>query len=288
MLYVLLSICCSVIVSIMLKLAKRYHVDVLQAITWNYSTAILLTWIIFKPHFSNLNLQAAPIYNFAALGLLLPILFVILATSVRLTGIVRTDIAQRLSLFIPILAANFIFGETLGLLKLIGIAIGFAAIICSIPWQKGRGGKATSGSWFYLLIVFVGMGLIDVLFKQLATFKAVPYTTSLLLVFVLAFVCSLILLIIKIARGKTKFSFPHILIGWALGVVNFGNILFYLKGHQALAQQPSTVFTAMNMGVIILGTFVGLVIFKEKLTTLNRVGIFLALVAIGVITYASY
>jgi hypothetical protein len=52
MLFVLLSICCSVIVSIMLKLAKRYHVDVLQAVTWNYSTAILLTWLIFKPQFS--------------------------------------------------------------------------------------------------------------------------------------------------------------------------------------------------------------------------------------------
>jgi multidrug transporter EmrE-like cation transporter len=286
MLFVLLSICCSVIVSIMLKLAKRYHVDVLQAVTWNYSTAILLTWLIFKPQLTNLS--AAPIYNFAALGLLLPILFVVLATSVKLTGIVRTDIAQRLSLFIPIVATYFVFGEQLSALKIIGIAIGFAAIICSIPWQKGRGSKATSGSWLYLLIVFVGMGLIDVLFKQLATFKAVPYTTSLFIVFVLAFICSLILLIIKIARGKTKFSFPHILIGWALGAVNFGNILFYLKAHKALANQPSTVFTAMNIGVIIMGTLVGLVIFKEKLSTLNRVGIFLALAAIVVITYASY
>ncbi|MES2379388.1 MAG: EamA/RhaT family transporter [Bacteroidota bacterium] len=271
----------------MLKLAKRYHVDVLQAITWNYSTAILLTWLIYKPHFANLNLQAVPVYNFAALGILLPILFVVLATSVKLTGIVRTDIAQRLSLFIPILAAGFIFGETLTQLKLIGIAIGFAAIICSIPWAKG-GGKATSGSWFYLLIVFIGMGVIDVLFKQLAAFKAVPYTTSLFLVFVLAFICSVVLLIIKIARGKTKFSFPHILIGWALGIANFGNILFYLKGHQALANQPSTVFTAMNIGVITLGTLVGLLVFNEKLSTLNKVGLFLALAAIGVITYASF
>ncbi|WP_299501378.1 EamA family transporter [Mucilaginibacter sp.] len=270
----------------MLKLAKRYHVDVLQAITWNYSTAILLTWLIFKPQLT--NLQAAPIYNFAALGLLLPLLFVVLATSVKVTGIVRTDIAQRLSLFIPILAAYFVFGEELSVLKIIGISIGFAAIICSIPWQKGKGARATSGSWFYLLVVFVGMGIIDVLFKQLSAFKAVPYTTSLFIVFILAFICSLILLIIKIARKKTKFSFPHIVIGWALGAANFGNILFYLKAHRALATQPSTVFSAMNIGVIVLGTFVGLFIFKEKLSTLNKFGIFLALVAIIVITNSSY
>ncbi|WP_299517643.1 EamA family transporter [Mucilaginibacter sp.] len=270
----------------MLKLAKRYHVDVLQAITWNYSTAILLTWLIFKPKLT--NLQAAPIYNFAALGLLLPLLFLVLATSVKVTGIVRTDIAQRLSLFIPILAAYVVFDEELSLLKIIGISIGFAAIICSIPWQKGRGAKSRSGSWFYLLVVFVGMGVIDVLFKQLAAFKSVPYTTSLFIVFVLAFICSFILLIVKIARKKTKFSFPHILIGWALGAANFGNILFYLKAHRALANQPSTVFSAMNIGVIVLGTFVGLFIFKEKLSTLNKFGIFLALLAIIVITYSSY
>jgi hypothetical protein len=36
MLYVFLSICCSVIVSVLLKLARRYQIDVFQAITWNY------------------------------------------------------------------------------------------------------------------------------------------------------------------------------------------------------------------------------------------------------------
>ncbi|WP_246230434.1 hypothetical protein [Mucilaginibacter humi] len=56
----------------------------------------------------------------------------------------------------------------------------------------------------------------------------------------------------------------------------------------ALANQPSTVFTAMNMGVIMLGALVGLAVFNEKLSTLNKVGLFLALAAIVVITYASY
>jgi hypothetical protein len=32
-----------------------------------------------------------------------------------------------------------------------------------------------------------------------------------------------------------------------VGAFNFGNILFYLKAHQAFADNPSTVFAAMNM-----------------------------------------
>ncbi|MFD2146525.1 hypothetical protein [Mucilaginibacter antarcticus] len=48
MLYILLSICCSVIVSVMLKLAKRYQVDVVQAVMWNYVVAIALTWLFLS------------------------------------------------------------------------------------------------------------------------------------------------------------------------------------------------------------------------------------------------
>jgi hypothetical protein len=42
---------------------------------------------------------------------------------------------------------------------------------------------------------------------------------------------------------------------WVSRRFNFGNILFYLKAHQAFADNPSTVFAAMNMGVIILGVY---------------------------------
>src|SRR5579872_6304437 len=111
MFYIFLSICCSVTVSVLLKLAKRYQIDVYQAITWNYSAAMFLTWLFFRPHFT--GFQNAPILTYVSLGILLPILFIIIAASISLTGIVRTDVAQRLSLFIPVLSSYFLFGEVL-------------------------------------------------------------------------------------------------------------------------------------------------------------------------------
>ena len=284
MLYVFLSICCSVVVSVLLKLAKRYHIDVFQAITWNYSMAILLTWIFFKPQLS-ISFEDAPIYNYIALGILFPSLFVIMASSVRLAGIVRTDVAQRLSLFIPIFAAFFIFNEAKDTVKIIGIILAFVAIICSIPWQKASRDKAAKVSWIYLLIVFLGFGVIDVLLKQITKVNKVPFTSAIFVIFILAFVLSMIGLIYQVATKKTKFSWPHILIGWILGVANFGNILFYLKAHQALANSPSAVFSSMNIGVIIVGTFIGIFIFKEKLSTLNKIGIVVAVLAIVIIYF---
>jgi drug/metabolite transporter (DMT)-like permease len=279
MIYIFLSICCSITVSIMLKLAKRYHIDVYQAIVWNYSTAILLSWILLKPQFG--HLQAMPIVNYAVLGLLLPLIFVVLGVSVKLSGIVRTDIAQRLSLLISVVAAFLLFGENINSLKLLGILLGFAAIICTIPWQKqGEKRSVQANAWIYLLVVFAGFGIIDILFKQIAASKAVNYNTSLFFVFVLAFIFSLAGLIYQVATKKMRFSWPHILIGWALGIVNFGNILFYLKALKYFANQPSTVFSAMNIGVIVVGALTGLIIFKEKLSLLNKAGIAIAIVAV--------
>src|ERR1700761_3854687 len=152
MLYIILSICCSVTVSVLLKLAKRYQIDVYQAITWNYSAAIFLTWFFFRPQLA--SVPGAPILTYLPLGILFPLLFIVIAASVRVSGIVRTDVAQRLSLFIPVMAAFLIFGEKPNVIKIVGIAIGFLGIICLIPWrQKGAVRRRSSNSWFYLLVI---------------------------------------------------------------------------------------------------------------------------------------
>ena len=284
MFYIILSICCSVTVSVLLKLAKRYQIDVYQAITWNYSAAIFLTWFFFRPQLG--SLPNAPILTYLPLGILFPLLFIVIATSVRVSGIVRTDVAQRLSLFIPVMAAFLIFDEKPNLIKIVGIVIGFLGIICLIPWrQKGAVRRRPSNSWFYLLIILLGMGFIDVLLKNVAKITGISFGTSLFIIFILAFIVSIIGLIYLIIARKTRFSWPHILIGWVLGAANFGNILFYIKGLKALANSPSIVFSSMDIGVIVLGSFVGVFIFKEKLSRLNLVGIILAILAIMIIYY---
>ena len=279
MIFIFLSICCSVFVSVLLKLAKRYHIDATQAIAWNYLSAGILCWLFYRPRIFDLNIGNTPYPIYILLGFLLPSLFVLLATSIRFSGIVRTDVAQRLSLFIPVLAAFLLFKEVPSPIKSAGIAVGFAAILFSVPWQKQQHKKINSG-WLYLVAVFVGLGIIDVLFKQIAQNKEIPYTSSLFIVFILAFLISMITLVVLFSSRKIKFEWINLVCGLILGMANFGNILFYLKAHQSLAAQPSIVFSAMNIGVIILGSLVGILIFREKLSRLNYLGIALALVSI--------
>ncbi len=284
MIYILISICCNITVGVLFKLARRYRINAEQAIVWNYLTAILLSWLFFDPQ--TIPVEHMPIQLYLALGVLLPLMFVVIARSIRHTGIVRTDVAQRLSLFIPVLAAYLLFQEVFSWNRIGGIALGFLAITCSVPWQKaGESKKQARVIWYYPLTVFIGMGIIDILFKQIAQTGNIPYTSSLFVVFVIAFILSGAVLTWFFLTGRLKFEWINVVCGIFLGLFNFGNILFYLKAHQALARTPSVVFSGMNIGVIILGSLVGLLIFREKLTKLNYAGIVLAIISIIIISF---
>ena len=251
--------------------------------------AIVLTWIFLKPQLTHLH--SSPFYIYSLLGILLPSIFAVIAISITANGIVRTEIAQRLSLFIPIIASFLLFGEHLTTLKSIGIVIGFAAIVCSIPLKKQGSPNKKRGSanaWAYLFVVFIGMGVIDVLFKQMAGVKGVSFATSLFLVYVISFVLAMVGLAYRFGAKKSKFSWPHILFGWILGVANFGDILFFIKAQRSLSTRPSIVFSSVDIGIITLGSAIGILLFKEKLSFLNKIGIALAIIAIMIIYYPSH
>jgi drug/metabolite transporter (DMT)-like permease len=279
-LYLLASVTCSVTVAVLLKLARRYDVDVRQAITMNYAVAALLCWAVLKPDPAALLAPHTPWAVLAALGVLLPSVFLAMAAAVRHAGIVRSDAAQRLSLFIPLLAAFLLFGEPVSGRKLAAILLAFCALACllrrpSTDTGTGTGTAPGRGMWLWPLVVWAGYGVIDILFKQVAR-AGTAFAAGLLLAFVLAGGLMLVYLLARRVRWERR----HLLAGVALGAFNFGNILTYIRAHQSLPEHPALVFASMNMGVITLGTLVGTLVFREPLTRVNGLGIALALAAI--------
>lgn len=284
MVYVLLSVCCSIIVAVLIKLARKRDIDVQQVVLWNYPFTVLMTYFLLKPALNEVTFGTLPFALYLPLIILLPSLFIIIALSIKYSGIVKTDVAQRMSLFIPLLASFLLFGETASGITLLGVAIGLVSVVCSISWGKGDAANRNVGV-VYPLVVFLGMGVIDVLFKQIAQHKEIPYITSMFIVFVGAMLFAFILLCWKIGVKKEKFSGLAIIWGSALGIFNFANIFFYMKAHRALPDNPSIVFTTMNIGVIVLGSLIGVALFKEKLSKVNVIGLILAVVSIFIITY---
>ena len=281
--FILLSVACSVLVSVLLKLAPRRGWDVAQMVTWNYLAAALLCAWLLQPPPAALRQPGAPWIELLALALVLPTLFLVLAASVRLAGIVRTDIAQRLSLLLSLAAAFLFFGEQAGPMKLVGLALGLLAVagILARPVQ----GEAGPRAWILLLAVWAGFAVVDVLLKRVAL-SGTPATAALMVAFVLAFAGMLAWQGWRRVSHGVRPGLHHIAAGLLLGLLNFGNILFYVRAHQALPDSPAVVFATMNIGVVVLGTAVGVLAFGERTSALNRVAIVAAVAAIGLIALA--
>ncbi|HEX7348093.1 MAG TPA: EamA/RhaT family transporter [Rhodanobacteraceae bacterium] len=281
MTYVLLSVLCSVAVSVLLKLATRLRIEIGQAVAWNYAVAAVLAGWLLEPTAAPLKQAGVPWLALIGLGVLLPTIFLALGASVRHAGIVRSDAAQRLSLLISLLAAFWLFGQHFDALIGVGCALGLAAMAAMV-WREPVAGHAARGTaaWGYPLLVFVGAGVIDVLFKRVAAAR-IPLGTALLVTFGLAL---LVAFGIEFAR-RTHFNRRSLAGGVVLGLLNFGNILFYLRAHRALPQNPALVFASMNLGVVAVGALTGLLLFRERLGRINAFGLGVALVAVALLTH---
>ena len=280
----IIAVLCSVAVSVLLKVARKRNIVIQQAIAFNYIVALSLSWFLLKPDFKGLEFSEFIVQSentpiFLALGILLPSVFIIMSKAVEFAGIVRSDAAQRLSLFLPILAAFLIFHEILSQSKVVGIVLAFIGLFCllSKPNEQSvvdfRGVLGLVGVWF-------GYGIIDILFKQVAK-SGGAFPTTLFIAFSLAACIMFIYLLFK----RTQWNVASVVGGIILGVLNFLNILFYIKAHQSFGSNPTLVFAGMNIGVICLGTITGALIFKEKISKVNWLGIVFSLCAIFCLYY---
>ncbi|MBR2252476.1 MAG: EamA/RhaT family transporter, partial [Neisseriaceae bacterium] len=128
--YLIFSIVCSVAVSILLKISKKQSIEIDQAVAINYPTAAICAFILFQPNTQHyLHTLAAEWHILLPLAILLPTVFIIMGVSVRQAGIAKSDAAQRVSLFLPIVAAFLIFDETLRIGKIIAVVLAFIALL---------------------------------------------------------------------------------------------------------------------------------------------------------------
>ncbi|WP_201587545.1 EamA/RhaT family transporter [Psychrobacter jeotgali] len=285
MLYLTLAVLCSVAVSVLLKVLRQKNIDIRQTIVAGYPVAFLLTWILLQPDISGISTLGNVWVIIIALGLLLPAVFVVLGRAIAAVGMVATDAAQRLSLIIPIIAAFLLFGEVLTATRTFGLLLGFLALGALVYRPQSNitnhSSKKTLQTPLWLFGVWVGYGIIDILFKQVAK-QGATFPLTLFVSFGLAGLLLFIYLLITGVRWQSK----ALVAGLLLGALNMGNIYAYVRAHQVLSESPSIVFTGMNVGVITVATLIGVGVFKESLNRINLLGIILAISCVAVLFLA--
>ncbi len=288
MLALLLAALCSVLVSLLLKWSTPKGFNALALITWNYVAAIALSTLIIKPDLNYLTTQSLSTWlPLIGLGIVLPSIFLALSTCLQQAGLIKTEVAQRMSLLLSLVAAFFWFQESFNWLKILGIGLGVCSVlglVLSSHTVKKKQSAGLGSSGLLLGIVWVGYAAVDVLLKYIATL-GITTSTALFCSFSIAFV---LLFIWQIMTKQTRlfFQVKHIGLGLLLGCINFANIWFYIKAHKLLAANPALVFSSMNILVVLLGIAAGVLLFKERLKKSAWGFVALSLIAIVVLYYS--
>ncbi|RYX84036.1 DMT family transporter [bacterium] len=276
--FLILSVLCSVAVSVLLRRATHWRIDAAQAVTWNYAMAATLCALLLKPSLQPLREPNAPWPELLILAVALPAIFLVFARTLDLAGLARSDAAQRLSLLLQLVAAFVLFGEEINALKFAGLIVGALALF-GILFKHAEDNVAWKQIWVWLLAVCVGYAFIGILLKRIAL-HGLASMAALQISFILAFCLMLLWQLSRKWQGQVQLTMHNFLAGLLLGALNLGNIFFYVQAHQALPRSPATVFAIMDVGVVALGTLVGVFVFKEKTSTWNRIGLALAIVSI--------
>jgi drug/metabolite transporter (DMT)-like permease len=219
-------------------------------------------------------------------GLLWPGAFYLLMWGVRHFGVSLAGAVSRLSLTVPLLFAVFFLGERPGGRTVVGLLGALTA--CLLLSSAGSGRNATDGPssdgldrralWYFptLLLVF---GLVD-LWANLFTTTA-PADEKLLFM-VMIFAVAAILMTMSVALQRLKLDSRSISRGLILGVPNYFSTYFLVESLRspAFAGLSAVVYALYSVVGVVLAYLAGTLIWKERPTRRNQVGVALAVIAI--------
>ena len=264
------------------KMFQKYKVDNLQALIANYLTGAVCSYLFLETTFSlDYILQVSWLYHAIIIGILFFIVFNLYSFGIQKVGISITTVANKMSLIIPVGAALLLYpkSNTFDLLK--GVAF-FLAII-GIYLSSTTGGKLNFNKKYLWLIVlvFIGQGISDAIFNDFA--QKFPEEGSYLFFMVLFFFASITGILILLGQSitsKKPLQLKNLFWGVIFGVPNFFSLVFFLKALEDPNTSSAEVFPLVSMGVVVSSSVIGLLIFKEKLTQNNWIGILVSICAI--------
>ena len=283
MIYLALSILSSTGIFVLFKLFNKYKIDTLQAIVVNYITACICGLI-----HNDKNLVVSEIVSsdwfigVIILGFLFIAIFNVMALTAQKNGLSVASVASKMSVIIPIIFGIIVFKEGIGIQKILGIVLALVAVYLTSIKSKDK--TVLTASIYLPIILFLGSGIIDTSVNYFAPDDKIPLFSA--CIFGFAFAIGCLLLVYKSIRFKKSFSVKSIPLGATLGIVNYASIYYLLKALRIDGLESSSLFTINNVAIVAVSTLIGLLIFKEKISNKNWIGICLALISIVLVTLA--
>jgi drug/metabolite transporter (DMT)-like permease len=293
MTYLALSVFFSVLLLINFRLHPRFGVNTFQAIILNYPVCFL-TGLILLPDNQHFNFDFAQPSTFWAmlLGVGFVVTFLLSGVSTQRMGMTATSLANNISLVIPVLFSLIVLksSQSFDAWNYLGLALAIVAVVLSTfkKEENTENRSVNTSDWLLPIAVFVMYGITNTTFNFLnakyvtASGQTIPFTLTILAGSILF---GGIVLILRFLQGKEKLELKSLWAAFPLGIPNFLSFYFLLKALDEFQNNGAFVLPIYNISVILGSAIIALIFFQEKLTNLNKIGLALAVLAIGLISY---
>ena len=292
MLYLVASILLSVMLLLNFRIFPRFGVNTTQAIILNYPVCFL-TGLLLMPAGQSFSLDLSQIWTWMALalGVGFIITFLLSGASTQQSGITATSLANNLSLVIPVTFSLLVLGggKVFDGFNYLGLVLALVAVGLSTYKAPERGATSQTVNTIWLPIaVFLMYGLTNTVINYMnvryitATNQTIPVTLTMVLG---AIIAGVVLLVVRLIRDRERIEGRNLVAAISLGIPNFLSFYTLLLALSAFGGNGAFVYPVYNIGVILVAALMAALFFKEKLSLLNKIGLGLAVLAIGLISW---
>ena len=289
MIFLILAILFSTGVFVAMRLFKRFGLDNHQALMWNYVFATGTGFMVCESYETIPQLVAEPWFGLSLLtGFWFIFTYLLMTASTQRSGVTVTSLSSKLSVVLPILAGVIFLHEKLNFVASLGIVLALVALVLVVGWKlpnSKREHKDNSGIVALLpVFIFFGTGTGDILMKiteQQNTAGNLGFMIA--FIYFIALIFGIIIVVWDIAKGKSKWQWKSAVGGIGLGVINYFST--YCVYYAMRYFDNVVLFPIYNIGVVSLTAVTGWLLFKEKLTLKNYIGLVIAVIAVILITF---
>lgn len=293
MLYLMGSIVLTSYLTLSFKVCEKYRVSVFQAIVFNYLTCVITgSFVNGSFPINSQSIHTAWFQWACVMGILFISIFNIIGLTAQKISVAVASVANKLSLIIPVILSVYLYNESVKGWKLVGIILALVAVILTCYQPSSREHKSVSeNKWKYLLpfILFLGSGLLDSIINHVQKTYVTAENNNAYLVsgFLSAATIGITVLLVQYLRKKQVFEFKNLLAGILIGIPNYFSIWCLVHFLKESPWQSSASIPINNMGIVLFSSVVAWLLFKERLSAINWIGIILSSVAIYFIAFGS-
>lgn len=274
MIFLLLAIASSSLISVLMRIGSRKTDNQLGMLCMNYVACSALSALYTLPSggpFPAGSALGGTLWLGAAAGILFLLAFILMQWNTVNNGIVLSSIFMKLGILVPVALSITVFHEQPSALQIIGFALAVAAILLINLGQGSTAAKSGLGLIVLLLAGGSADGMAKV-YEQLGT--PALENQYLLYTFAVAMVLCFAYTYMKGQRVRAA----DCLWGILLGIPNFFSAKFLLL---SLSDVSAVIaYPTFSVGTIIVISLCGVILFHEKLSKRQLVGMGIILAAL--------